>query len=397
MTLPASALALLMALPAQSAPTPPAGASAAVTPPSAASPAATSAPTALPADQTLAPGEVARIDDALTLTVAELDRYLGTIFARLPEGVEALEELLAETLIERAAEAAGLQASAEEAAAAERALEAQARQASGGAKGLAESLGAGVTADDVRRAMRLMVLQDKLVRSEQGLDAEAPLPPEILNGWLKRALEEAQLKEAELDDVLAARFVGGHFSKADVGRRLRASLPREEVRGVLTEMIGILLVRRRAAVLDVNITPAAATREILERNERLQQLSGSADLTYARFVEETERRTLPELLVSDKFSTEVLLRQLSEREWDEPAARRYWQEHRADFEGPAQPPAGAAPTPATTAPSPAGETAAETEAEIEAAWQAARLLVLKSLRQRTYRQLFEESRIVRAF
>src|SRR6185503_5953022 len=109
-------------------------------------------------------------------TWADLDRYLGTVYARLPEGVDALQQLVAETVIDTAATAAGVSASDGD-------LEAQAREASGGSKGLQDSLGASVTLADLRAALHLQVLHERIVRHDQGLAADAPVDPALLKSW----------------------------------------------------------------------------------------------------------------------------------------------------------------------------------------------------------------------
>ncbi|HZM00617.1 MAG TPA: hypothetical protein VFD43_10235, partial [Planctomycetota bacterium] len=141
-------------------------------------------PPAPPAAAALLPDQVATIDGELALTWAELDRYLGTVFARLPEGEDALQQLVMEAVIDATAAQAGLTAGEEEIAALEARLEARAREASGGQFGLQESLGPNVTAQDLSSALRLQVLQEQIVRQEQGLPADAPVDPPLLQAWI---------------------------------------------------------------------------------------------------------------------------------------------------------------------------------------------------------------------
>ena len=374
------------------APAPAAAASetAAPTAAEAAADASTAAPastTATPGAATLTPEQVATIDGELALTWADLDRYLGTVYARLPEGVDALQQLVAEAVIDAAAKEAGVTASDADVAALEARLEAQAREASGGAKGLQESLGASVTPADLRAALRLQVLHERIVRHDQGQAADAPVDPALLKSWLDAHVPAADaLVEPPLTDALAATWPDGEVSKAQVGRRLRALLPPKEVSGVLTEMIGVLLVRREAARLGLQLTPAEATREVLERDATLKSKAGAGDVTYDQFVQTVQKRSLKELLESDQFGTEVLLRLIAERSWTEDSARAEWEAHPERFPPPAAPQVqltGAAPaTPA--APEPRD-------------WEHMRSTVWRALRQESYAQLFKQSRIVRRF
>jgi hypothetical protein len=328
-----------------------------------------------PALPELQPGEVARIGSLAVLHDSDLDRYLGTVYARLPEGDAALEQVLGETLIAQDAAAQGLVATEADVDRALAALDAQARAAEGSdGKGLLESVQAGVTASQVREAVRLLVLHERLVRAEGGLPPEAPLTPDEMQAWLAQRIATAKLEPAPLDDPRAATFEGGELTKAQVGARLRTLLPPDELSGVLTEMIGVLLVRARANTVGVDLTTAAATREVLDRDAALRAQAGAGDVTYQQFVEVVQKRSLQELLVSDRFSTEVLIRELAEREWTEERARAVWEQNRAAF-------------------------VAASAGKLDSAsdWEAARPLVWRELRQRTYRRLFEEGRIARRF
>ena len=366
---------------------PSATAPAAATQDPAATPSADGAPTA-PATTgaaTLTPEQLATIDGGSPLTWADLDRYLGTVYARLPEGVDALQQLVAEAVIDAAATAAGVTASDADIAALEARLEARAREASGGTKGLQESLGESITPADLRAALRLQVLHERIVRHDQGLAEDAPVEPALLKSWLDAHVPGDKLVEPPLTDALAATWPGGEINKTQVGKRLRSLLPPKEISGVLTEMIGVLLVRREAARLGLQLTPAEATREVLERDATLKSKAGAGDVTYDQFVQTVQKRSLKELLESDQFGAEVLLRMISERQWNEDSARAEWEAHPERFPPPAEPQVqltGA--TPATPAPEPKD-------------WEHMRGTVWRALRQDCYAQLFQQSRIVRRF
>ena len=240
----------------------------------------------------LAPDQVAVIDGEIVLTEADLDTYLATVYARLPEGDDAQQQLVTEAVIDAAATAAAVTASEDEIAALETRLERQVREASGGKHGLQESLGQGVTPQDLHSAMRLQVLHEKIVRHELGLAPDARVDPAQLKTWIDAHLPGAALEALPLDDPLAARWPGGQLTKQQVGRRLRSVLSPRDVSGVLTELIGVQLVRREAARLGVALTPAAATQEILDRNAVLKEKAGIGDVSYDQFVETVQKRSL---------------------------------------------------------------------------------------------------------
>jgi len=331
------------------------------------------APPATPAEAsqppfTLQPGEVARIDDTLSLTDADLDRYLATVYARMPEGDAVLNQLVAEAAIEHDGEALGFVVTDADIDAAQASLDEQARAAGG--EGLAASLGKNVSPATLRHALKLLVLHERLVRSTQNLPADAPVDPQQLKLWLDGRMSTANVQPAPLDDPLAATFDAGTITKAQVGARLRTVLDPKDVSGVLTEMLGVLLVRRKANELAIDLTPAAATQEVIDRDQALRARAGVGDVTYRQYLETVQKRTLEELLRSDKFSTEVLIRLIVQRDWTEETAKAFWEKNRESF--------------------------AKTVGD-DATWETARAAVWRELRQRAYRHLFEESTIVRRF
>jgi len=320
-------------------------------------------------DPVLQPGEVARVAPDIVLRHADFDRYLGTVFARLPTGNAALQQLLSEALILQASGQAGLAVDEADIETALVALDEQARAATGGEKGVAESLGEGVSQDDLRAAVRLLVLHERIVRDELALGPEVPVEPRQLQQWLDTAVADAALTITPLDDPQAAVWRGGVISKAAVGNRLRRMLPPEEVSGVLTEMIGVLLVQREAARRGMTLTPADATEEILHRNAALRTTPGAGSITYDQYLDSIEKRSLEEVLKSEKFATEVLLRKITEKDWTEERARTYWEENREDYRA----------------------------AGVTGEWDDVRTGVWRQLRQRTYTAMFQESRIARRF
>jgi hypothetical protein len=314
----------------------------------------------------LSESEVARIEGGFVILEEDLDRYLATVYARLPTGDEALQQLVDETLIGDAAARAGLQASEAEVEAALRALDARARAATGGEQGLRDGLDDSVTEVTLRHAVRLHVLHEQLVRQELGLTGDEPVPPEALTGWLEGRRQSATVEEAPLDDPLAASWENGSVSKAAVGRRLRTLLAPRDVSGVLNELIGIELLRREADRLGIELTNTEATREVLDRDAQLREQPGLGDLTYDQFVQSVNKRSLQELIASQRFGAEVILRLITEREWTEDAARELWEADPGAF----------------------GQATD---------WESSRRAVWRELRRRTYSRLFEESRIERRF
>lgn len=274
----------------------------------------------------LGPDEAAWIDNSIIITLGDLDRYLGTIYARKQEGQAALQQVLQEAIVRREAAAAGVSASEEEVSAAIGKLDASARAAGGG--GLEDAVMANVGSDQLRDAVRLHVLEERLVRVADQLAPDAPVSAERLKSWLDERVAKADMKEAPLDDAQAATWAGGELAKTDVGAHLRAVLPKETLTGVLTEMIAVQLVRRRAAELDIDLTPAEVTKEVLLADAELKAGSGNRQVSYAQAVQEIQHRSLQEHIQSDAFCTKVLLRLITEKLYTEEQAHSFWEQHK---------------------------------------------------------------------
>ncbi|HEX5012388.1 MAG TPA: hypothetical protein VFY71_18510 [Planctomycetota bacterium] len=313
----------------------------------------------------LGPDEAAWVDKNLIITLADLDRYLATVYARKQEGQAALLQVLQEAIVRHEAGAAGITASDAEVNEAIKELDASARASGGGS--LADALTADVGGAELRDAVRLHVLEERLVRAADQLAPDAPVSAERLQSWLDTHVQEAALQEAPLDDARAATWSGGELAKVDVGTRLRAVLPKDSLTGILTEMIGVQLVRRRAAELDIDLTPAEVTREVLLRDAALKEHASGQQVSYTQYVQQLEHRSLAEHIQSDAFTTEVLVRLISERLYTEDKARAFWEQHRDAY----------------------GERGPD--------WESARLAVWKDIRQIIYKQLFTNSSIVRRY
>ena len=311
----------------------------------------------------LGPDEAAWIDDSIVITLADVDLYLATVEARKPTGQQALLEVLQQAIVRHDAEAAGVSVSEADVDAAMQAFDRSLR-AKGG---LAGTLTADVDAAALREAMRLHVLQERLVRAADQLPANAPVSAERLQSWLDERVAQAALVESPLDDPRAATWGGGQISKAAVGAHLRAVMPKKTLAGTLDEMIGVQLARRRAAEMDIDLTPAEVTKEVLLRDAALKASTDGLTVNYSQYVQQVEHRSLQEHIQSDAFCTEVLLRLISEKLYSEDWARGFWEKHRADY------------------------------AERGSDWESVRLAVWKDIRRTVLKQLYNDSHIVRRF
>lgn len=310
--------------------------------------------------------EIARID-GVSVPVDTFYHYLSLVYARLPEGNLALEQLLLEAILEQRAEAFGLEVSESEVAAVFAELDARARAATDGEKGLLDTVGPERT-EALQHSVGLAALHRKLVAHELGLASSDGVDDAMLQAWLDEAMATAAVEEAPMSESVAARWTGGSFSRAVVGARISKILSPADLRGLLTELLGIHAIRHRATVMSIEFTPEAAADELLERERQVASNPSAEGVTYANIVEKVFQRTISELVASPKFSAEVLLRLIVDGAWDDESLASLFEAERPLFE----------------------EQLGGPVTFVEA-----RFAVIKQVRQRTYQELLAGSRILR--
>lgn len=336
--------------------------------PSAAAPAAPEEPSA-DAKPALPEGVIASLDGDAIGNDAFL-AYLGTVFARKEPGRDALRQLLVEAVLESRAGAAGVSVGQADVDALYEEFEARARAASGGTRGLLDSAGGPGEEARLQHTLRMAALQRAVVADEDGVDDPSAVDEARLGAWIQQAMTDAELAERALGDPLAATWSGGQIPRVAVGVRLTQNLPGPEVASVLTELIGILAIFRRAEALGLEYTPEAAAAELAERERLVAASPEAAGITYASLLAQVEGITPAELVSSPRFQAEVLVAELTERQWGASALAGLFEELRPQL----------------------------VERFGEGVSLAEALPTLqKEARQRTYRQIVESSTIVRRF
>ncbi len=279
-------------------------------------------------DVVLAPSSVASVGDQ-QIGWNELDRYISTLYARQPIGDETLRQIVTERIVEREAGRLGLEISNDDVSLGLARLDAEARERTG--QGLHESLDAAVADSDLRAGMRTLLELEAIVRADKQLPEGEPVDPVVLSAWLEPFVDSAGIQERPLDDPIAAVWSGGEITREEVGRRVRSILQLDELHGIVSEMLGIVVVRNEAARRGIALTQTAATEEILERDALLKRHEELANTSYADFIQASQKRSLAELLASEKFATEVLLRLFVEDDYDDAAVRAFHDAERGLF------------------------------------------------------------------
>ncbi|MDG2150080.1 MAG: hypothetical protein P8N09_11215 [Planctomycetota bacterium] len=312
----------------------------------------------------LSPGTVARVGD-IPISEAEYFRYLGTVYAREPEGKIATTQELTERVLMAAAAATQVEVDESDVQDLAERLDARARTESGGSIGLVESLGA--EESELRHSLGLLALQEKIIAVETGVSHPSD---QQLRAWMENALSGFELQPAPLHDAVATRWHDGEITRIQLGRRLYALLTPEDRAGVLTELIGILLIRAATERAGLELTAEALAEEIARRDALVRNRDETSGISYADMVKQMQNLTVEELISTPSFGAQVRLRLLVEQRWDETRLRSYFEDERASFEQRFGP---------------------------DITFEAAQSALWREVRQLSYRQLFSECRIVRSF
>lgn len=316
-------------------------------------------PAEVPARAELAPDDVASVDGH-HVSLDAFHVYLGTASARTPTGRAALELLHQERLIEAAAARAQLRIDPAWLDELVRALEARA----------GSSLSAMRSDPTFEASLTRLGLQVRLLMVEQGITLNEALEPETQRAWLAEAAAITPLVEAPLDDAVAAHYDGGQIFREELGARLDQLLPESERAGLLTELLGVLIIHARARALELEPDPEVAVAILAEREQFVAAQPELVGVSYADVLLQTEGLTTAELVASPKFAAEVLLVQMVDQQWHDEALEGFFESERALFEARL------------------GE---------GVSFEAARGEVLREVRRRSYQKLMHDSTIERRF
>jgi parvulin-like peptidyl-prolyl isomerase len=258
--------------------------------------------------------------------------YLTDVYEREEIGASLLEQLIREQAIRQEARKRGVDVSREELERKVKELEAQVRIQSGDEKGIQDFLEEeGVDEDDFFEALRLSMAHEVLARQDFGIDRGEEIPVEKLNIWLKDLLGKSRIELEGLEDGVMARVNEEEITRHFFGKRLSTLIKPDKASALLTELIGLYLIRREAAGMDITVKEADEDQEILQRESLLKEKAGLENVTYENYLHAATGQTLEELKASEKFQGEVLLKKICESLHHEAYLQDFFDEHRAYF------------------------------------------------------------------
>lgn len=251
-------------------------------------------------------------------------------------GVEALDFLIQDRLIEQEAKRRGVVVSDQDVDAKLAELERRTRAETKGKLGVDDQRAAmGVDLDTFRRVLRRAIAGERMMRADFGL-GDADVRPEKQSLWFQEQRAREGVRTTGVPVGIAAEFGDERITTTDWGLQLFKALSRGDRDRLFDEYVGIELLLAAAKQAGLAVTPQHIAREVQERTAQLL-----AKLKEAHMPTEgvdwlstlKARGDDPEAVVSsDRFKAEILLKELARTRHGADDWRRWYDDHRAEFD-----------------------------------------------------------------
>ncbi|MBU0754617.1 MAG: peptidylprolyl isomerase [Planctomycetes bacterium] len=279
----------------------------------------------------LPPGVLARGEN-IEITESAFHDYLTTLYLKKELGQSLLEQLIREEVISQESERRNISISQARMESRIKSLELQIRVESGGEKGLEQYLKEkGVQKDEFFDALRLSIAHEVMARHDFEMAENEEIPSEKLNLWLRDLIGKSRVKTEDLEGDALAWVGEKKIGRPLFGKRLISLLPPTEASALLTEYIGIGLIRNYAEESGFTLDKADADQEIREREARLKEQPGFEQVSLAGYIMAVQGLTLEELKASEKFQGEVLLKKICDAKHHEAYLKEYFEKHQDHF------------------------------------------------------------------
>jgi hypothetical protein len=256
------------------------------------------------------------------------------------QGAAALDQIVQERLVERAARRRGIRVTAKEIDSRLAELEAGMREQSQGRAGIEDQLAAlKMTREEFRALLAKSIACERMMALDFSLPQGSKIPPEKQSLWF----QELKSRERVRTDPLppgAAAVIGDDLpetiGRTELGLRLFKSLPPPERDQLFDEFVGVEVVTVAAAAQGLEVTRERIDQEVAERTLLLRARLAAdkipgADLDYLGWLK--SRGEDPQAFVAtERFRAEILLKEMTRARHGEDGFRHYYEARRALFD-----------------------------------------------------------------
>ncbi|MFH2001835.1 MAG: peptidylprolyl isomerase, partial [Planctomycetota bacterium] len=185
------------------------------------------------------------------------------------------------------------------------------RVESGGQSGLSEYIKKeNLDEDEFYRVLRLSIAQEIMARKDFEVDPAEQIAVEKLNIWMKEQRSRANVVTEGLGPRTMVAINCREISRAQFGKKLCQMISKPKVSTLLTEMIGIQLISVQAREMGIALTEEDIRHELQERDARLKAEPGFESVTYESYLKAAQGQGIDDLVNSDKFRGELLLKKI---------------------------------------------------------------------------------------
>jgi hypothetical protein len=290
-----------------------------------------------------APAVVATIDGR-PLDAAAFARFVLVERGSSGAGADSLDHLVQQKLVDLECRRRGIAVTERDVEARLARLEKETRKETEGKLGLDDVLAA-QKVDRARFVAQLpaAIACEYMMCDDYGLARDSKVPPEKQSLWFQdlRTRHAVEVDKAKLPAGVAAQLGDGEKDGATIGRTewglaLFQSLGAKEADTLFDTFVDVQLVLAEGVRRGVEVTPKQLQNEVDARTkalvQKLKESGQPADGVDYRSILSSRGEDPDEVIHGDHFKAEIVLKELAREKFGADAYRKYYADHRAEFD-----------------------------------------------------------------
>lgn len=248
-----------------------------------------------------------------------LYEFLLQKYGKKEEGQSALQHHLQLLLVEQEAKRRGVHVAESSIASRISELE-KSIQASAPSSSLQEELRSKqMSLEQFSDLLRISIAHEEMARQDLGLSAGEPITPAQLNLWLTERMSKSKPDESLI-------------SKQTLGKTIQTFLGRKTVKNIITEMVGMELVRKKAKEFKIELSAEDIDKEIGRRRARLASNEQLKGVSYEEVLK-AQGTSVEELKQDSRFLATLLLAKIAEHLYSRETLETVYKKDAARYDG----------------------------------------------------------------
>ncbi len=266
------------------------------------------------------------------LTENDLWLHLARRHKNTPPGQEALSQVVEKYLVQNEMKRRGTRVEKAEVETRLNELSKEVAEKSGGETTLEQELArADIKLATFRDELTFLVGLEKMARTDFSIPANTEVTPVKLRLWLQDLKDASKVKlisdESEAPPQAIAQVGKKYLTYFDLGKELMSSLPPTDVKRDLKALAGCKLIGRKLEELDLTVDRKDFDDEVARRRLALSKKSGLGGISYEDVLLQTRGITLDDLAHDEEFNSQIGLRKIVDKEFDEEKLKKYYEDN----------------------------------------------------------------------